>query len=90
MSVFINQYSRLSYIHLQMVITSEETVQAKEAFERAKNQYIAYCGVDAHFQNSIAKKRIRDLQEATCTSLLFIIHKWPKMTSIHLWPYEKK
>ena len=53
----------------------------------AKNQCITYCGVNVHFQNVIAKKGVRDLQEATCTSLLFNIHKWPKTVSIHLWPY---
>ena len=33
-TVFIDQYSRLSYIHLQKAITSEEMVQAKKAFKR--------------------------------------------------------
>ena len=51
------------------------------------NQHLTYCGVNAHFQNGIAKKRIWDLQEATRTSLLFALHKWPRMLSIHLWPY---
>ena len=51
------------------------------------NQCLTYCGVNPHFQNGIAEKRIRDLQEATRTSLLFTLHKWPHMLSIHLWPY---
>ena len=51
------------------------------------NQRLTYCGVNAHFQNGIAKKRIWDLQEATRTSLLFALHKWLRMLSIHLWPY---
>lgn len=50
-------------------------------------QGITYCGVNAHFQNGIAKKRIRDGQETARTSILFAIHKWPKMVNIHLWPY---
>ena len=33
-TVFVDQYSRLSYVHLQRTITSDETVQAKIAFER--------------------------------------------------------
>ena len=115
-TILVDQYPRLSYVHLQKMIMSEEMVQAKKAFKRyveercvtikhyhadnghftdngfinnckAKNQCITYCGVNADFQNGIAKKRIRDLQEATHTSLLFAIHKWPKMVSIHLWPY---
>ena len=33
-TVFIDQYSQLSYIYLQQTITSNETVQAKIIFER--------------------------------------------------------
>lgn len=51
------------------------------------NQRITYCGVNAHFQNGIAEKRIRDLQEGTRTSDLFATHRWPKMVNVHLWPY---
>ena len=54
------------------------------------NQRLTYCGVNAHFQNRIAKKRIRDLQEATRTSLLFALHKWLRMLSLHLWPYAMR
>ena len=35
---------------------------------------LTYCGVNAHFQNGIAEKKIRDLQEAIRTSLLFAAH----------------
>ena len=52
-----------------------------------KNQCLTYCSVNAHFQNGIAKKKIQDLQETTRTSLLFALHKWLHMLSIHLWPY---
>ena len=37
----------------------------------AKNgQTISFCSINAHFQNGIAEKRIRDLQESTCKQLL--------------------
>ena len=36
-----------------------------------KNQHLTYCGINAHFQNGIAEKKIRDLQEATRTSFSF-------------------
>ena len=32
-TIFIDQYSRLSYVHLENAITSEETVQAKKALK---------------------------------------------------------
>ena len=47
----------------------------------------ACCGVNAHSQNGVAEKRIRDLQEQARTMLLFAVHKWPKMLSMALWPY---
>ena len=31
-----------------------------------------------------------DLQEATRSSLVFALHKWPCMLSIHLWPYAMR
>ena len=52
-----------------------------------KNQCLTHCGVNVHFQNGIAEKKIWDIQEATRTSLLFVLHQWLHMLSIHLWPY---
>ncbi|KAL7561622.1 hypothetical protein ACA910_001490 [Epithemia clementina (nom. ined.)] len=115
-TVFVDQFSRYSFIYLQKRITSEETVQAKRAFERhaglfnvrvqhyhcdngrfADNGFIAdckmqgqritYCGVNAHFQNGIAEKTIRDRQEQARTMLLYALEKWPRMLLINLWPY---
>ena len=54
------------------------------------NQRLTYCGVNLHFQNGIAEKRIWDLKEATRTSLLYALHKWSRMLSVHLWPYAMR
>ena len=118
-TIFVDQYSRLSYIFLQQTIMSNETVQAKTVSERyseergvhilhyhadnrrfadkcfiencqLNNQCLAYCGINAHFQNGIAEKKIWDIQEATRTFILFALHKWPCMLSIHLWPYAMR
>jgi hypothetical protein len=35
------------------------------------NQTITFCGVNAHWQNGVAEKRIRDLTENARTMLLF-------------------
>jgi hypothetical protein len=115
-TIYVDHFSRLSYVHLQRTLTSEETVQGKMAFEKfcdshgilvrnyhadngrfadkgfvnhatASRQTITYCGVNAHFQNGIAEKRIRDLQEQTTTMLLHAESKWPKAVSASLWPY---
>ena len=115
-TVFVDHYSRLKYVHLQGSITSEETLEAKIAFESyAKkhgvtvshyhadngrfadklflehlgnsNQSITYCGVNAHFQNGIAEKVIRDLQEQARKQLLHAKARWPEVIHLSLWPY---
>ncbi len=50
-------------------------------------QSITYCGVNAHFQNGVAEKRIRDLQDQTTTMLMHTEAKWPDVISSNLWPY---
>ena len=105
-TIFVDQYSKLSFVFLQKRIMSAETVLAEQSFERFawdhgvkilhyhadngrfadngfiqackdNNQGITYCGVNAHFQNGITEKTIRDLQEQARTMLLFAVHKWP-------------
>jgi hypothetical protein len=80
-------------------LTSEETMEAKQAFEHfaeqhsirilhyhcdngwfadnafknscsAKGQRLTFCGVNAHFQNRIAEKAIRDLCKSARKQLL--------------------
>ena len=53
----------------------------------ADKQTISFCAVNAHFQNGIAEKRNRELQEQAQTALLHSINKWYQVSSIHLWPY---
>ena len=118
-TVFVDQFSRYTFVYLQKRITSQETVMAKHAFERsaeqrgvkithyhadngrfadnafiqdcqANRQSLSYCGVNAHFQNGIAERRIRDLQERTRTSMLYAMNKWKKMVTINLWPYAMR
>ena len=118
-TVFVDQYSGYTFVYLQRCLTSEETVQAKHAFERSaeqrgvkivhyhadngwfadnafindckrQRQGLSYCGVNAHFQNGIAERRIRDLQEQTRTSMIYAMSKWKKMILICLWPYAMR
>jgi hypothetical protein len=115
-TIFVDNFSRMSYVHLQESLTSADTVEAKEACEafsrntgvriqhyhadngrfadngfmnavKQKQQTISFCGVNAHFQNGIAEKIIRDLQEQARTMMLHAKSRWPKEVSIHLWPY---
>ena len=52
-----------------------------------KRQTVSFCGVNAHFQNGRAEKRIRDLQDQARKVLLHSVARWPKSSSTHLWPY---
>jgi hypothetical protein len=98
-TIFVDHYSRLKYVRLMTRLASEETTEAKQAFEHfanqhgvlilhyhcdnrqfadnafknscsAKGQQLTFCGVNAHFQNGIAEKAIRYLQESTPKQLL--------------------
>jgi hypothetical protein len=115
-TIFVDHFSRLSFVHLHESTKGEETLLAKKAFEayaasfgvtvkhyHADNgrfaealflnhaqqlgQGVSLCGVNAHFQNGIAEKRIRDLTERARTSLLHAINQWPSAISLNLWPY---
>ena len=121
-TVFVDHFSRLSYIYLQFTITAEETILAKVSFEtyarshgvqihhyhadngrfaenmwmahvtaaRNPTQSISFCGVNAHFQNGIAEKRIRDLQDQARTMMIHAAHRWPRAISNSLWPYAMR
>jgi hypothetical protein len=118
-TVFVDHYSGLSFVYLQKTITSEETVEAKRAFEayaktlnvqirhyhadngrfadnlfikavKEAGQTISFCGVNAHFQNGRAEKRIRDLQDSARTQLIHAKHRWPKAIETCLWPYAMR
>jgi hypothetical protein len=115
-TIFVDHFSRLSFVFLQESTKGQETLLAKRAFEayaasfgvviqnyHADNgrfaerlflehaekhgQTVSLCGVNAHFQNGIAEKRIRDLTERARTSLLHAMNRWPSAITVNLWPY---
>jgi hypothetical protein len=98
-TVFVDHYSCLHFVHLQLNDKSNETLAAKLAFKqytaehRVKiphyhcdnrrfhgnafqqacheaRQQLTFCGVNAHFQNGIAKQAIQDLSESAWKQLL--------------------
>jgi hypothetical protein len=99
-TVFVDHFSCLCFVHLQLNTSSEETIATKNAFEQfdaehgVKNlhchcdngrfydnafsmvcqdarQKLTFCGVNAHFQNGIDERAIRDLSESTHKQLLY-------------------
>ena len=54
---------------------------------KSSGQALTFAGVNAHHQNGIAERRIRELQELARTSLVHAHRRWPKAMTANLWPY---
>ena len=52
-----------------------------------QGQTISFCGVNAHFQNGVAERRIRTLQDQARAILAHAQARWPSAVNAHLWPY---
>ena len=57
---------------------------------RVSAQTLSFCGVNAHHQNGVAERRIRDVTEGARTALLHAAHRWPKAIHASLWPCAVK
>jgi hypothetical protein len=115
-TVYVNQRSRIGYIHLKKTSSAEETVKGKNAFEsyarrhgviiqnyladkgifkarlwvdecKKKGQGLTFAGMNAHHQNGIAERRIRELQDMARTMLIHANSRWPESVTTNLWPY---
>ena len=53
---------------------------------KESGQTVTFCGVNAHFQNAVAERRIRTLQDQARTMLIHAQHRWSKAIDAHLWP----
>jgi hypothetical protein len=52
-----------------------------------QGQTISFCGVNAHFQNAVAERQIRILQDQARAMILHARGRWPSAIDAHLWPY---
>jgi hypothetical protein len=52
-----------------------------------QGQRVTFCGVNAHFQNGIAERTIRDITEVGRKQLLHAMARWPQAVDLSLWPY---
>ena len=48
---------------------------------------MTFAGVNAHHQNGMAERRIRELQELARTMLIHANRRWNKCVTTKLWPY---
>jgi hypothetical protein len=51
------------------------------------DQNLSFAGVNAHHQNGVAERRIRELQELARTMLIHAARRWPACITANLWPY---
>ncbi len=58
----------------------------KQSCEEGRQQ-LPFCGVNAHFQNGITKRAIRDLSKSARKQLLHTRARWPAAVHLSLWPY---
>ena len=54
---------------------------------RDNQQPLTFAGVNAHHQNGMAERRIRELQDTARTMLIHANRRWPTAINAHLWPY---
>ena len=54
---------------------------------RQRKQDSTFAGVNAHHQNDVAERRIRELQVTMRATLIHATKRWPGVVTIHLWPY---
>ena len=119
-TVFVDQSSRLGFVHLQSSADADETILAKRAFEeysrqqgithisayhadngvfrakkwvescRRQGQNLSFAGVNAHHQNGIAERRIKEIQGLARAMLIHANRRWPEAITPNLWPYAIK
>ena len=85
----LEQYAVDRGVRVQAYHAYNGIFKAKKWIEECqkRNQNFTFAGVNAHHQNGIAKRRIRDLQETTRAMLIQTSKRWPGVVTIHLWPY---
>ena len=83
------RYADKSQVRVQSYQADNGRFAEKAFLDHAatKGQMVTYCGVNAHFQNGVAERRIRILQDSARTMLLHAKHRWPNAIDNALWPY---
>ena len=56
----------------------------------ANGQGLTFAGTNAHHQNGVAERRIRDIQDGTRTSLSHAHRRWSSAITANLWPYAAR
>jgi hypothetical protein len=78
------------HIHLEHDYHTDNGIfKANKWVEECKRegQGMSYAGVNAHHQNGIAERRIRELQELARTMLIDANSRWGDSVTANVWPY---
>ena len=59
----------------------------RKSIDKTRGQTLTFCGANANFQNGVAKRRFRELQDHACTMLIHANKRWLHTINTHLWPY---
>ena len=83
------QYAENRGVRVHAYHADNGIFKAKKWLEecRQRKQDLIFAGVNAHHQNGVAERRIRELQEMTRAMLIHATKRWPGVVTIHLWPY---
>ena len=83
------QYAENRGVKVQAYHADNGIFKAKKWVEecRQRKQDLTFAGVNAHHQNGIAERQIRELQETMRAMLIHATKRWPGVVTIHLWPY---
>jgi hypothetical protein len=54
---------------------------------KKEGQGLTFARVNAHHQNGVAERRIKELQEMAWTMLIHANKQWPNTVTVNLWPY---
>jgi hypothetical protein len=81
--------ARRQGIRIQNYHADNGIFKAHEWIESCKKegQGLTFAGVNAHHQNGVAERRIRELQELARTMLIHANKRWADSVTANLWPY---
>ena len=83
------QYAENRGVRVQAYHADNGIFKAKKWVKECqqRKQDLTVAGVNAHHQNGVAERRIRELQETSRAILKHATKRWPGVVTIHLWPY---
>ena len=82
-------YAKRHGVNVENYLADNGIFKAHKWVEACKNdgQGLTFAGVNAHHQNGVAERRIRELQDMARTMLIHANSRWPDAITANLWPY---